>query len=168
MPLGRIMSGSHSHLEWLSAVNCDLTTYKIDIDTHFVRLSISEIAQQLYGMRSNEKVKLFCLDHNSFSGESILVLAGLMYLCPGLESLYSTYCDITSDDLKNLLTELSQRQRCFSKLEWWHLGDNYIDNRGVIAVVDIRPSLFPSVYVHLNDNREIGEDIKQMWVICFM
>ena len=85
---------------------------------------------------------MLSLDHNSFTGDGIHILAGFMHLCPGLEHLNTCDCGITSDDLIWLLGKLkSSSPGLCSNLDHWNLEDNQIDGRGVSALVDHLPLL---------------------------
>ena len=86
-------------------------------------------------------VKILDLVENNFSGEGIHVLAGFMHLCPQLRRLECNCCNITSNDLKQLLSLLSQSNL---NIEKWNIYGNYLDDDGVSALIEHFP-MFPSL-----------------------
>ena len=91
-------------------------------------------------IKSNS-IEVLSLGSISFTGVGIHLLAGFMYLCPYLRSLYCNKCEITSNDLKLLLSLVSLPN---SNLEKWHLWSNNIDDDGVSGLIERLP-LFPSL-----------------------
>ena len=88
------------------------------------------------------------LSGNSFTGKGIHILAGFMYLCPNVEELSTEDCDITSDDLIQLLDELTKLKSSSlglcSNLDTWNLRNNQLDDgRGLSFLEKHLPSLFP-------------------------
>ena len=73
--------------------------------------------------------------------EGIHVLAGFMHLCPQLRRLDCGRCKLTSNDLKQLLSLLSQSNL---NLEEWDLYGNKLDDDGVSALIEHFP-MFPSL-----------------------
>ena len=79
---------------------------------------------------------------------------------------------ITSDDLIWLLDRLNQLKssspNLFSELESWDLENNLLDDRGVSALIDHLPSLFPrlaceSIHgISLHDNPVSSEMRKRL------
>ena len=125
------------------------------------------------GIKSNS-IEILSLGSISFTGEGIHLLAGFMYLCPHLRSLYCTYCEITSDDLKQLLSLVSLPNL---NLESWHLWSNNIDDDGVSALIEQLP-MFPSltrIFVDDDDHispgmltnlKKICEKRKEVHCVC--
>ena len=96
------------------------------------------------------------LGGNSFTGEGIHILAGFMHLCSHSDSLCTSDCGITSDDLTWLLNKLIQLKSSSPSLcSSWSLHNNQIDDRGVSALMDHLPSLFPHLecgtYMYANN-----------------
>ena len=104
---------------------------------------------QLLCQMPNSYISCLHLDCNSFTGECIHILTGFIHLCVQLITLSTTDCNITSDNLIQLLkmiakSKVSCPDLC-SRLKSWNLGDNRIDDRGVSVLIDHVSSLFPSV-----------------------
>ena len=180
--LGRMLSNSFCQLWVLSLCRCQLTipasrflgtNHDSDIDNAAVGI----IGEQLCQKNTTE---FLYLNGNSFTGEGAHTLANLLYLCPSLQSLHSSHCGITSDDLKQLLDQLSTFKTssnipCCIELDSWDLSNNQIDDGGAIALMDHLPSLFPKLGysfflsgVSFNGNhissevmRRIREEMKQ-------
>ena len=136
--VGRILSSSHCKPLFVDLSRCDLTTARGSADS----ISCKAEGPQLCQMPQSSTICWLYLDHNSFTGDGIHILAGFMHLCPCLEILNTSDCGITSDDLIWLLSKLkSSSPGLCSMLEQWHLEDNQIDGRGVSALMDHLPSL---------------------------
>ena len=97
--------------------------------------------QQLKAACFNEKL---VVDNINFSGEGIHVLASFMYACPCVDTLHCSSCGITSDDLKQLLDQISELRLKFSLLYCWVLHDNDIGDDGVSALIQ-HLSMFPKL-----------------------
>ena len=150
--VGRMLSSSHCRLENVYLSRCELTTVLPNADSLNIgdTISCEAVGQQLYQIPQNSNIVWLNLEGNSFTGEGIHILAGFMYLCPSLvEFLVTRDCGITSDDLIWLLDKLTQPKSSSpslcSKLGTWFLDNNQIDDRGVSALIDHLPSLFPCV-----------------------
>ena len=160
----RMLCSSHCHqLHSINLSSCELTTTQGGLPTTAVdcppntdtlnpmHISCKTVGQKLCQMPQNSHITWLELNDNSFTGEGIHVLAGFMYLCLCLENLYTCDCGITSDDLIWLFDKLkssnSSSNLC-TKLERWSLGDNQIDDSGVLALMDHLPSLFPRLWTH--------------------
>ena len=170
----KILSSYNFQLEDAYLSNCQLTSvngFKGNAD----RESISVIGQQLYQLVQNDTLMYLDLRNNTFTGEGIEVLAAFMYLCPCVEDLRTINCGITSDDLRQLLSRLSELkttnyQNPCRKLETWHLSRNEIDDSGVLAVVECLSSLFPCLGYGIGsvgdgiflDNNHIKHDCEGM------
>ena len=129
-----------------TAVDCppNNDTLNLDNTTH---MSCKAVGQQLCQMPQNSHITWLDLNDNSFTGEGIHVLAGFMHLCLCLKNLYTCDCGITSNDLIWLFDKLkSSFSNPCTKLERWSLGDNQIDDSGVLALMDHLPSLFPHLW----------------------
>ena len=145
--IGRMLSSSRCQLRRLSLCRCQLTTLGsrflgTNIDSNINSAAVGIIAKQFC------QIKFLYLNGNSFTGEGVHILAKFMYLCPSLQTLCSSQCGITSDDLKQVLDQLttfkiSSNIPCCIELESWDLSNNQIDDCGAIALMDHLPSLFP-------------------------
>ena len=143
----KILSSYNFQLEEAHLDNCQLTSvsgFKSNADKEV----ISVIEQQLCRLVQNDTIRYLDLRNNTFTGEGIEVLAAFMYLCPCVEDLRTINCGITSDDLRQLLSRLTELKttKCQNpcrKLETWHLSRNEIDDSGVLAVIECLSSLFP-------------------------
>ena len=139
--IGRMLSGSHYGLHYLNLSRCDLTTAGGGLpNADFI--SCEAVGRQLCQMPQTSTIGGLNLDHNSFTGDGIHILAGFMHLCPGLWHLSTRDCGITSDDLIWLLGRLkSLSPGLYSELISWNLWGNQIDDRGVSALIDHLPLL---------------------------
>ena len=117
-------------------------------------------------------IKELVIDNINFSGEGIHVLASFMYACPCVEVLYCRCCGITSDDLKQLLDQISELRLKFSLLSVWFLIGNDIGDDGVSALIQ-HLSMFPklrSIYLYGNIRvspgmlKTLEEKLKTKWV----
>ena len=141
---GRILSSTHCSIARMVKLSgCDLITTRGGLPSTDSK-SCEGVGRQLCQMPQTSTIRSLHLDHNSFTGDGIQILAGFMHLCPGLRNLYTSDCGITADDLIWLLGKLkSSSPGLCSKLEGWHLEDNQIDDRGVSALMDHLPLLLP-------------------------
>ena len=153
--IGRMLSsGCFDHNINVRLSRCHLTRSRntsgtVSADSSDVGESLTavEVRQQLCQLPQSNVVTWLILDHNNFSGEGIHVLAGFLYLCPNLEDLDTSSCEITSNDLRQLLDHLHEL-KCSSpilcsKLKSWNLSNNEINNHGVSALIDSLSLLFP-------------------------
>jgi hypothetical protein len=139
--VGRMLSSSHCKLDYVRLSGCDLTTAGGGLPSTD-SMSCEAVGQQLCQMPQTSTISQLNLDHNSLTGDGIHILASFMHLCPGLKYLFTRDCGITSDDLIWLLGKLkSSSPDLCSKLEYWHLTGNQIDNSGVSALIDHLPRL---------------------------
>ena len=145
--VGRMLSSSHCKPRTVNLSRCDLTAAGGGLPSTD-SISCEAVGRQLYQMLQTSTILYqLDLDHNSFTGDGIHVLAGFMHLCPGLRYLYTRDCGIISDDLIWLLGELkSSSSGLCSELKEWNLRDNQIDDRGVSALIDHLPSLLPRLW----------------------
>ena len=139
--VGRMLSSSHCKPGTVTLSRCDLTTAGGGLPSTD-SISYKAVGRQLCQMPQTSTISWLDLEHNSFTGDGIHILAGFMHLCPGLWYLYTGDCGITSDDLIWLLSKLkSSSPGLCSKLSLWHLQNNQIDGRGVSALIDHLPLL---------------------------
>ena len=173
--VGRMLSGSCCESLNVHLSRCDLTTAGGGLPSTD-SISCEAVGRHLCQMPQTSTITILGLDHNSFTGDGIHILAGFMHLCPGLECLSTSGCGITSDDLIWLLGKLkSSSPGLCSKLECWFLQDNQIDGRGVSALIDhlpLLPRLWCDKFVSLFDidslsnnpvthNSEVMERLKE-------
>jgi Ran GTPase-activating protein (RanGAP) involved in mRNA processing and transport len=158
----RLLSSKHFQTKSVWFNYCKLTTAKID-SAHSISphsgASITCVGFREWVCRHKIKadgVKILHLVKNNFSGEGIHVLAGFMHLCPQLRSLNCGDCNITSNDLKQLLSLLSQLNL---NLERWDLDDNNLDDEGVSALIEHFP-MFPSLTrIRIDRNRQVSSEM---------
>ena len=146
--VGRMLLSNHCRADFVDLTRCKLTTSGGSLpNTDFFNAIDSMSSEVLLDDSLKVGQQLFLiLDGNSFTGEGIHLLAGLMHLCSSLNNLSCRDCEITSDDLKLLLEKLTQLNSSspslYSKLEAWNLSDNAVDDEGVSYLISHLPSLF--------------------------
>ena len=151
--IGRIMSSTHCQLKRISLRRCHLTTpgtwlsASSTVNLHISASAVGIIQQKVCHPLQTNTIEILILDGNTFTGDGMCNLFGLLQLCPCLKTLYTSQCGITSDDLK-LLLEHFQDSPIVNRLrglEYWDLDMNEIDDDGAIALMDHLPSLFPNL-----------------------
>ena len=143
--VGRMLSSSYCEFTEIHLCRCKLTTAGSafsNTDSVSLGSSISsesaviDIGEQLCLMPQNTTITNLDLSGNSFTGEGIHILFGIMHLCIHLVELDCTDCGITSEDLKLLLDKISQLQTSspdhHHQLSSWDLSNNKIDDRSLI------------------------------------
>ena len=180
LAVSRMLSSNQCQLTGLFLSRCKLTTAGVGLpntdplnvgnNIHVYSESVRDVGQQLCQMSQNNTIPMLDLEGNSFTGNSINILAAFMYLCPGLEYLYTRNCEITSDDLIQLFCTLSSLQSSSSSLcsmlHAWYLDSNAISDSGVSALIDHLPSLFPSLgsgnsEIRLYNNPAVTSEMKK-------
>ena len=181
LAVGRMLSSNRCQLRKLELSKCTLTTAvgslphadPLNLDNSISTETVRDVRQQLCQMPQNNTITWLKLDGSSFTGNSINILVAFMYLCPSLKHLFTSNCEITSDDLIQLLHILSSLKSSSpslcSELNTWVLGNNLISDSGVSALIEHLPSLFPklgcsvlcSVHVYLGNNSAISIDMKK-------
>ena len=130
---------------WVNLSRCHLTN-AANSPRHY---TFRDVRQMLCQMPQSSCVTTLTLDGNSFTGERIYILAGFIHLCVHLIFLESKNCDVTSDDLVQLLDVLSRSKTLspylYSEVTFWELDYNEIDDRGVSALMHHVLSLFHSL-----------------------
>ena len=143
--VGKILSSRNCQLSTIVLDECQLTTAVGGLQ-NTDSICCENVGKQLHQMASSTIRELW-LNFNSFTGEGIHILAGFMYLCPNVEKLSTVGCDITSDDLIQLLDKLTQLKSSSpslcSNLGEWNLVNNQLDGRGLSVLEQRLPSLFP-------------------------
>ena len=167
----RLLSNEYFLAEDVYLSFCELTTAEGD-SAHSISPHSGESSMTCVGFREwiceNEikadGVEILRLRYSKFSGEGIHVLAGFMHLCPQLRSLDCIDCNITSNDLKQLLSLLSQSNL---NLKWWDLGGNNLDDDGVSALIEHFP-MFPSLTnIDIRRNSQISPEMcRNLKEIC--
>ena len=172
LAVGRMLSSSHCRPMYVDLSRCKLTTDggclpntdSLNVGINISGETVRDVGQQLCQMAQNTIIEFLFLDGNSFTGEGIHILAGIMHLCPRLENLYSRDCGITSGDLLLLLNQLTQltssSPSLCSKLKCWSLDRNRIDDSGVYGLINHLPSLFPSVCVIDLRGNPVSHEVK--------
>ena len=154
LAIGKLLSSNFCKMIQLDLSNCQLTTPNASLPQDGAdseRIQIRDIEKQLHQMSQNHTITSLCLKENDFSSERIFILSGIMYLCPSLVYLDTSNCRLKSDDLKMLLTQLSNLKissaDVCSRLHTWKLDGNEIDDTGFSVVIDVILSLFPNLDV---------------------
>ena len=147
LALYKMLQYEHCSAQAIHLSGCELTTTEnedaiIDPLTFNQPLTCTNVGQWLCEQLKVSSVHFLFLDNNSFRGERVHILVGFMSLCPCLEHLICTGCDIASDDLKELLVQVSEKDLHMSNLSMWSLGNNDIDDDGVSALLQ-HLQLFP-------------------------
>ena len=156
----RLLSNEHFLAEDVELSFCDLT-FAEDDSAHSISLHSGESSMTCAGFREwicgheikADGVEILGLRFSKFSGEGIHVLAGFMHLCPHLRSLDCSECNITSNDLKQLLSLISQSNL---NLEWWNLDNNDLDDDGVSALIEHFPTL---TNIDIRRNSQISSEM---------
>ena len=174
LAVGRMLSSNQCQLTGLYLSRCRLTTAggslpntdPLNVGNNNVSSeSVRDVGQQLCQMPQNNIITRLNLDGNSFTGNSIYILVAFMHLCPGLEDLLTSNCEITSDDLIKLFHTLSSLSLC-SMLNTWFLNSNAISDSGVSALINHLPSLFTALgsgnsKIRLDNNPAVSSEMKK-------
>ena len=166
LALYKMLQYRHCSPQAIHLSGCELTTTEnedaiIDPLTFNQPLTCTNVGQWLCEQVKVNSVHFLFLDNNSFKGERVHILVGFMSLCPCLERLVCTGCDIASDDLKELLSlvQVSEKNLDMSKLSMWSLGNNDIDDDGVSALLQHLP-LFPKlINISLIGNSRVSHGV---------
>ena len=154
----RILSSDHfkANLVYLTFSGCQLTAAEGNV-TDSDRVNAVDIKQLVYSqLLQTDTICNIIVDKNDFGGEGIHILAAIMYVCPSMAELDCRFCGITSDDLNQLLLQLSLLKLKFLRLRQWDLNDNDIDDDGVSALIE-HLSIFPFLrIVDLDGNVQIS------------
>ena len=131
----RLLSSKHFQGHSISLTDCQLTA---NDNTSPNPDKPPNVKQWIcgHGFKADSIGSLYLSD-NSFTGENIYILAGFICLCPHLKSLTCYSCEITSNDLKKLLLELSEQNVSLLNVESWDLSKNRIGNKGVSTLASI-------------------------------
>ena len=140
-------------LQRLSLRNCTLaSTPFMDTESHEGTASSTRIVQDLSHLTANSTVQNLHLNlsDNNFSGDCVCALAGYIHVCQSLTRLDCHRCQLNSDDMKQLLTQLFHLKSIHLtnnslKLLCWVLSDNDIDDEGVAVLIEHLSSLFPTL-----------------------
>ena len=167
--LSRMLSSSHSEVSQVNLSRCCLTTaggVLPNPDPLNLGVFCEDLGRELHELPQNSHLVILCLDGNNFTGDGIHILSGFMRLCPRLVRLSTNDCGITSDDLMWLLDKLAEfKSSCpsfCSRLRFWSLCSNQIDDEGAYALISHQPSLFPDVGyldpgIYIDNNPVSGE-----------
>ena len=141
--LSSMMSCERATVRHLYLSFCELTS-PVLFSENFLRCS---------SMVQNNSITSLGLSGNCFSGERISFLAGLIISCVNnLKTLDTSNCQLTSDDLKSLLSTL-HNSLSSTVLQQWCISDNEIDDIGAVSLVDSLASLFSRLnVVDINGN----------------
>ena len=123
--MGAVNLASVLNTKSVSMANCQLTEFSENekyLLVELTKLPQTQLCQELI------------LDHNCFSGEQSKILVEFIRICPQLNSLSSVGCEITTDDLKYILSE-AKCTSSLGQLETWSLQRNMINNEGCSLLI---------------------------------
>ena len=167
----KMLSSDVCTVRQLSLTSCQLTTALTStLDTassNEVSLPYSDVFEHSQ-LSQKCYVTSLSLEGNSFTGEGIHCLAGLVYSCASsLRFLWTMDCQLTSEDLIQLLTLLHQlhSSHCCSKdlhtiLEQWYLNDNNLNDDGVATLMHHIPSCFRHLRFVLVDGNRVSNSMR--------
>ena len=179
----KILSSNNFQLKEANLSSCQLTLAGGNFPSSYSLNNVNgeaiiAVGQRLCQLLQNDTIRYLDLRDNNFTRGGIHILAAFMYLCPCVEDLRTINCGITSNDLKRLLdilTELkcTKYQNPCRKLETWHLSMNAIDDKGISALVEHLPLLFPclgygigtcgdGIFLHDNPINNISEGMRRL------
>ena len=99
--IGRLLSTDRSKVNCIGLYRCQLTTVGLNsVDNREI------MGQRLCELPQNDTIQDLYINGNSFTGDGIHILAGLMYLCPHLQNLFSGQCEMFSKISSSLLINL--------------------------------------------------------------
>ena len=143
MAVVRILSSDHFQANYIDLCDCQFTAGGSVTNPSFV--NAIDIRRLICNQQLQANVVDFLwINSNNFTGEGIHILAAFMYVCPFLGCIFSRNCGITSDDLKQLLIQLSELNLKLPHLSSWDLENNDIDDDGVSALIQYL-SMFPEL-----------------------
>lgn len=153
-----MLNSSHCRLHTAILCQCQLTLVDIndccpdasslsDVDSPPTDV-VRDVGQHTCKLPQTFSITCLSLNGNTFTGEGIHILVDFMYSCSSLTDLRTCECDITSDDLRQLLSRLVELGSSFSgKLKQWNIAINQIGDGGMLALSDHVPSLFPCICI---------------------
>ena len=146
---------AHAQLYRVSMNNCSISATDSTL-TGFGELTFEKCLQ----VSTKYTVHSLCLDGNILTG----ILNFLMPLCSQLHYLSCCRCNINSDDIRNLASQLSKRSCKFNLLKDWYLEGNKIDDKGVEILIDHLLIMFPGeIDIRLDQNHAISKDKMQLF-----
>ena len=149
---------AYGQLHQVSMKNCSIVATDSTL-TGFGELTVEKCLQvsKIYTVHS------LYLDGNILTG----ILNFLMPLCSQLKTLSCRRCNINSDDIRNLASQLSKHSCKFNLLKDWYLEGNKIDDKGVqilLTIIDHLQTMFPGVInIRLDQNHAISKDKMQLF-----
>ena len=146
---------AHGQLHEVSMRNCSISATDSTL-TGFGELTFEKCLQ----VSTKYSVHFLDLDGNILTR----ILNFLMPLCSQLETLSCCRCNINSDDIRSLASQLSKRSCKFNLLRYWYLEGNKIDDKGVETLIDHLLTMFPGVIdIHLGQNHAISKDMMHVF-----
>ena len=137
----KMFSSKHFQARRVDLSGCELTTAR----DGYQSVTCVDLGQEICTPQcKSNTVQSLSLDNNYLNGECIHILAGFMYICPHLKSFDCCGCNITNNDLKQLLAWLSELNLQLNDLDTWNLRDNDINSDGVSAEIK-NLSMFPKL-----------------------
>ena len=146
---------AHVQLHEVSMRNCSISATDSTL-TGFGELTFEKCLQ----VSTKYSIHSLYLDGNILTG----ILNFLMPLCSQLHYLSCCRCNINSDDIRNLASQLSKRSCKFNLLTYWYLEGNKIDDKGVEILIGHLLIMFPGeIDIRLDQNHAISKDKMQLF-----
>ncbi len=145
--VGLHLSDNNLGLPGLCSVveNIPLQLKVIDLSTTHLTTSIHSESQYTVTceMLNHNLGKLYLHDSNFSGTAGTLLLAKFLQTFQALEDLTCRNCSLTSADIIMLIHHLKSANVVCRNLKWLFLGNNSIDDAGVMALTECLPELFP-------------------------
>ena len=147
-------------LHKVSMKNCSISATDLVTTADSTLLGFGELTlEKCLQVSKKYSVHSLYLDGNNLTGKNITILASLMSLCSQLMFLSCCGCNINSDDIRNLTSQLSKRSCKFNLLQIWQLEGNKVDDKGVEILNDHLLTMFPGdIDIQLDQNHAISKD----------
>ena len=146
----------------VAELNLCQTGYVSKVNTkthHFVNKYTYSASCFLYN-ENNTLTKLNLYKTNC-SGSGILMLAECIRMCKSLEDLSCRKCSLTSSDIIELLSHFESNRISHKNLSSWDLRDNFIDDKGVAALIKSIPDIFPHLENVSIDGNLVSDEVKE-------
>ena len=115
------------------------------------------------GLSFESKLTVLVLYDNNFGGNNVLMLAECVRVCSSLVNLHSWSCSLSSIEVLVIFDHLRSSNGSHKNLKVWDLSDNFIDDKGVNALIESVPDLFPSLEdAYLDGNPVSGKGDKRL------
>ena len=146
----------------VTELNLCQTGYVSKVNTkthHFVNEYTYSASCFLYN--ENNMLTKLNLYKTNCSGSGILMLAECIRMCKSLEDLSCRKCSLTSSDIIELLSHFESNRISHKNLSSWDLRDNFIDNKGVAALIKSIPDIVPHLENVRIDGNLVSDEVKK-------